>query len=258
MLIDREKVVSSFNNYLKGYDHNDPRIGLKIAHTYRVATLCETIANHLKFNKEEVELAWLIGMLHDVGRFDQVKRYGTFKDADSMNHAQYGTEILFDKGYIRNYIESNCYDELICAAILNHNLFVLPNDLDVRTRLFSDLIRDADKIDILKLSASGSLETIYGYTIEQMKQAAITKEVIESYLEHKAVDYSLKKSPIDHVVGHVSLAFELVFPISFEIVEKQGYLNQILSFDSENEMTKIQLMELKKDMQKYIIMRSGN
>ena len=38
----------------------------------------------------------LIGLLHDIGRFEQVKVYDTFSDIDSIDHADYGVEILGD------------------------------------------------------------------------------------------------------------------------------------------------------------------
>lgn len=252
MLINREKVIRVFNNYVKNYNKEDPRIMLKIEHTYRVADLCEIIAKSLNFGKEDVELAWLIGMLHDIGRFEQLKKYGTFHDASSINHAHYGVEILFLQGHIRDFIDSSCYDEIIQTSIEYHNIYVLPDNLAKRTKLFCDLLRDADKIDILKVNVDIPLETIYEFDEEQLKQSVITTEVMESYLKHQAVKHNLKKSPVDHIVGHISLVFELVFPISLKIVAEQGYLKQMFEFKSKNEKTKKQIMRLKQDMQAYL------
>lgn len=252
MLINREKVTKVFNNYVKEYNQDDPRVMLKFEHTYRVAKLCEQIAISLNFTKEDIELAWLIGMLHDIGRFEQLKNYGTFNDSMSINHAYYGVEILFEEGQIRKFIENNHYDKLIRDSIEYHNVYILPNNLDERTRVFCDLIRDADKIDILKVNVDIPLQTIYDFNEEQLKQSIVTEEVMESYFKHQAVSHKLKKSPIDHVVGHLSLVFELVFPISLKIVHEQGYLYKMFGFQSENETAKKQLLLLKKEMQDYI------
>ena len=54
------------------------RVKLKIDHTYRVAALCARIAQSLALPPEDVDLAWLSGILHDVGRFEQLRRYNTF------------------------------------------------------------------------------------------------------------------------------------------------------------------------------------
>jgi putative nucleotidyltransferase with HDIG domain len=257
MLIDREKVTKVFNDYVKEYNQENPRIKLKIEHTYRVANLTNQIAKSLNFTEEDIDLAWLIGMLHDIGRFEQLKNYGTFNDSKSVNHAHLGVEILFEEGHIRKFIEDNRYDKLIRDSIEYHNVYILPNNLDERTKVFCDLIRDADKIDILKVNVDIPLQTIYDFNEEQLKQSIVTEEVMESYFKHQAVSHKLKKSPIDHVVGHLSLVFELVFPISLKIVQEQGYLYQMFGFQSENETAKKQLLSLKKDMQDYIEAQVG-
>lgn len=251
MLVEREKVREVFETYVKGYNDKEPRIRLKIEHTYRVATLCERIARSLTCTKEEIDLAWLIGMLHDIGRFEQLKKYGTFMDAKSINHAHYGVELLFEKGLIRQFIADSSYDNVIKKAIENHNVYILPNDLDDYTSFFCNIIRDADKIDILKVNAQIPLETVYEFSEEQIKQSVVTSEVMESFYQHHAVKHNLKKSPLDHVVGHISLAFELIFPVSFAIVEEQGYLRQLLNFKPDNEVAKEQFEEIEKEMTWY-------
>jgi len=95
------------------------------------------------------------------------------------------------------------------------------------------------------------VETIYDFNEEQIKQSVVTKEVMESYFMRQAIHHKLKKSPIDHVIGHVSLAFELVFPVSVKIVMEQGYLYKILEFEPENETAKEQLSILRNDLNLY-------
>jgi putative nucleotidyltransferase with HDIG domain len=252
MLIERNKVKEAFQTYVENYNHNEPRIKLKIEHTYRVAVLSEKIARSLHLKEEEVELAWMIGMLHDIGRFEQLKNYGTFMDAKSINHAHYGVEILFDKGLIRKFIQCQDYDSIIKTAIWHHNAYLLPEELDEYTTLFCNLIRDADKIDILKVNVETPLQTVYDFSEEQIKQSVVTTQVMESYFKHQAVKHSLKKSPLDYMVGHISLAFELVFPISLAIVEAQGYLKKLLSFKPDNELAIKQFKELEREMEQYV------
>ena len=45
--MNREKIRSEFQSYVRHYDPSDPKIRLKIDHTYRVADLCERIAGSL-------------------------------------------------------------------------------------------------------------------------------------------------------------------------------------------------------------------
>lgn len=76
--IDKLKVQHAFAAYTRQYDTDNGKVQLKITHTYRVAALCEQIARSLSLCDEDVQLAWLMGMLHDIGRFEQLRRYGTF------------------------------------------------------------------------------------------------------------------------------------------------------------------------------------
>ena len=105
MIIDRKNVEDTFKKYTDNYDTSDEKIKLKVDHTYRVAALSERIAISLGLDKADTDLAWLIGMLHDIGRFEQLKNYGTFSDADSIDHAHYGIKLLFDEGLIWKFVD---------------------------------------------------------------------------------------------------------------------------------------------------------
>ena len=89
----KRKAKEWFASYTADYDMEDPKIALKAVHTYHVAELCQTIAESLALNEVECMAAWLSGLLHDVGRFEQIRRFNTFSDADSIDHA-----LIWDKG----------------------------------------------------------------------------------------------------------------------------------------------------------------
>ena len=272
--INRQKVMDTFAEYTSYYNAEDPKIKLKIDHTYRVAEISEKIAVWLKLPQQDVELAWLIGMLHDIGRFEQLRRFGTFSDAQSIDHAQFGVELLFQEGLLKEYLpevkEENMMrdaneridngftpvevnmPEIIRIAIWNHSAYRIEEGLDKRTEMFCHIIRDADKIDILKVNYEVPIEDIYNVTTEELRHSQVTPEVMEAFLEKHAVLRSLKKAPVDHIVGHSALVFELVYPISYEIVQEQGYLEKILAFQSENEVTRQQFGQLWQCMQEHL------
>lgn len=68
--MNKETVKNYFLSYTKAYEQSNPQIQLKIAHTLRVADHALAIAKGLKFSNEEQDLAYTIGMLHDIGRFE--------------------------------------------------------------------------------------------------------------------------------------------------------------------------------------------
>ncbi len=258
MKIERERVRETFREYTDAYDATDEKIKLKIDHTYRVAELCERIAKAERMEKTEVDLAWLLGMLHDVGRFEQLRRYGTFSEADSIDHAALGADILFGgplsagKGLIRTYVDDAAEDEVIETAIRVHSAYRIPEGLAPRTEKLCHILRDADKIDILRVNVDVPLEEIYNTTTEELRNAAVTPAVMDSFYEHQATLRSIKRTPVDHVVGHISLVFELVFPESVRIVKEQGYLEKLLHFESRNTVTNAQFAELRAEMERYL------
>ena len=237
MTLDRPHARQAFAAYTSHYNAADPKVKLKIDHTYRVAALCERIANSLALPPQDVDLAWLCGLLHDVGRFEQLRRYGTFIDAQSIDHALMSVTVLFDEGRLRDYIADTDEGALLRTAIRLHNAYRLPAELDDRTRMFCQILRDADKIDILRVNVETPMEQIYNVTTQELRQSAVSPQVKAAFMEHHAVLRAYKKTAIDNVVGHVSLVFELVFPISRQIVKEQGYLDRMLAFSSENEET---------------------
>ena len=105
--------------------------------------------------------------------------------------------------------------------------------------MFCHILRDADKIDILKVNVEFPLEEIYNVDTEVL------------YEEH-AVLRSLKKTAVDNVVGHISLVYELVYPESCRIVKRQGYLDRLMNFESKNPHTRKQFEHIRKRMREYL------
>lgn len=77
-MIDFNIAKKAFKDYVASFDINNSKIRLKIEHTYKVVEACEYIAKDLKLNEEDINLAKLIGLLHDIGRFKQLKNFNSF------------------------------------------------------------------------------------------------------------------------------------------------------------------------------------
>lgn len=258
MYIDKKKVKEVFQNYVDNYDSSNTKIKLKIDHTYRVSEICERLALSLGFTKEDTDIAYLMGLLHDIGRFEQVKRYGTFNDSKSINHAKLSAEILFEDNMIRKFIEDDREDELIKIAIELHNVYILPENLSKRTLDFCNILRDADKIDIFKVNTIESIEDIYSGSCEEIYTSSVTKEVLNQFKNNETILRTLKKTDVDNIVSHISLVFGLIFDESIKITQEQGYLNKIIQFKSENPETNEQFKEIREIVNLYMKDRIKN
>ena len=90
MNIDRHCVIQRFTAYVQKFDHTDAGVVLKYEHSMRVSRIIEDIARGISLSDGDVNLAWCIGVLHDIGRFEQLREYHTFIDYRSVDHAKYG------------------------------------------------------------------------------------------------------------------------------------------------------------------------
>ena len=149
--MNEQKIREEFLKYTSNYEESI-RVNLKKNHILRVADNAKKIAISLNLTKEEIELSYLIGICHDIGRFEQVRLYDTFSDKDTnMDHAAYSNKVLFADGLIRKFTDIDKYDSIIKKAVYNHNKLKLEQDLDKKEELYCKIIRDADKLDVLYL-----------------------------------------------------------------------------------------------------------
>ena len=192
-----------FYKYVSNYNLDDDNIRLKYDHSIRVMELSRKYAEILGFSDYDIRLATLIGLLHDIGRFEQLKVYNTFNDDISIDHALYGVQELFDKGIIENF-ECNKDDyEIIRFAIYNHNKISIEETDDDRKLMHAKLIRDTDKLDILYLM--GYYRQLKIVTSED----EISEDVKSAILRHEQVLNSLRKNPNDKVATTLALAFDI-------------------------------------------------
>ena len=233
-----EHALKIFKDYTANYDSTNVSIHLKIAHTYRVAGLAERIAkNMLPGQQNCTDFAWLLGLLHDIGRFEQVTRYGTFKDALSVDHAELGADILFHEGLFDKFIsmEESWKDfkrmrAVAETAVRLHNKLTIPGNLDPQTRMYTTILRDADKIDIFRVLTEPP------YDGRNLKGLSARDDVMQCVREHRCIprpvgDFQFNE--LEALISQCCMAFELEYHESRAIVIEQGYLKKLLDQDSE-------------------------
>ena len=123
-MMDREYIKRAFKSYTDAYDSSDPKVKLKIDHTYRVADLADKIARSIGLDEEDVDLAWLLGILHDIGRFEQLSRYHTFNDRRSVDHAKLSADLLHE-GLGDIFVPKDVDYNLVEKAVRLHNVLEL-------------------------------------------------------------------------------------------------------------------------------------
>ena len=255
-MIDIENAKQAFKEFIEGYENQDDLgFNSKVVHTYKVAQNAKELAKSLNLTQEDIELAELIGILHDIGRFEELKVTGRF-DSISFNHAEYGAEILFEKGLIINFIKENKYDYIIKTAIINHNRFQIEEGLDEKTLLHSKIIRDSDKIDVFRKKQEDKIEEILlkiADTKEEIEMSSISDSVYNSVKNLECVKLRDRKVPLDYYICILAFVFDLNFKISYKIVKERGYINNLIDrFDYKNLDTNEKMKNIKIIMNKFI------
>jgi hypothetical protein len=219
-----------FAAYCRGFytenmadNHN---IALKEKHTRLVCENMHLLSEGLALVDSDRETAQTIALFHDLGRFEQYRRYSTFRDDMSVNHAALGVKILKEGNVLKMLNEEE--RRTICLSVSLHNVFRLPASLNGRDLLFTQLIRDADKLDIWRIFAE-----FYGMPEAERASAAglgfpdlpgCSPDVLRSLQQGEMVNLSLLKSLNDFKLLQLSWVFDLNFPVSFRLLQERGLI----------------------------------
>lgn len=249
MEIDIEKAKQEFIVYTEKYDLQNENIKRKQEHSLRVMQISEKLAKMLGLSKEEIQLATLIGLLHDIGRFEQYVRFKNYGVIKEFDHGDYAVEIL--KKNMRNFIKDDKYDSIILNAIKNHNKYKIEDGLTSKEEFFAKLIRDADKIDILyeceKIFWNGKEEKI--------EKSILSDEMYNNFKKKKIIRIEKDRNynVVDDLFITLAYIFDINYNVSYKIIRDEGYIEKIIKrFQFRYEETKEKVDELINLLNKYV------
>lgn len=230
-MLNIENIKIVINKYIDNYDITNEKIKLKKEHIIRTSNLCVKIAKELKLTNEEIKIAEVIGLLHDIGRFEQIRVYNTFNDKESMDHAKLGIKVLFEDGFIDKLNIDRKYYKSIILAILNHNKNNIDSNMTDKDRLFCKIIRDADKLDIFNIMCSDEFETCFWYDDFNYVNPSF-RIILEYNLFHK-LNYKYIKSNVDLIIKNYALIYDFNFRYSYRYILDKKYLDTLTSLTNE-------------------------
>ena len=241
-MIDIDLALKEFIKYSEEFDLSRPEIKRKQLHSLRVMKISKEIAESLDLDEEKIKLATLIGLLHDIARFEQFTQFETFHDAQSFDHGDYGASIL--EKDIRKYIKNDKYDDIIITAVKNHNKYEINPELKDEKLLYSKLIRDADKIDII----FECVDVFWKNNESKVEKSVILDSIFEEVKQQKLIkrtkEYQLTES--EKLLGTIAFIFDINFRKSFEILKQENYINKMVdrfNFENKDTNTKWNILE---------------
>ncbi len=232
-------MLEAFEKYISGYSLNQSYMKLKHDHSVRVMELMGKYAKKLDYSEDDIELAKLIGILHDIGRFEQYKVFGSDVDHKTVDHADYSVVQLFDKGEIKLFTDREEWYPILKFAIKNHNKRDIPECSDERVLKFAKLIRDIDKLDIVFLLG------YLGQHLYKDVNTDISYNVKNYILNHETVDVTKCENDNDWTTAQ----FAFVFDINNDVVLDEYKDNLKYLYERVN---KDRFKEIYEEILKYI------
>ena len=246
--MDIEFIDQKFKEYINTFNIEDKNIFLKYEHTFEVVKFSESIARKLNLNEEEINLAKAIAYFHDIGRFEQVTKNNTFLDS-VMDHADYGIDLLFNRGLIEKFNIDKKYYQVIYKAVKNHNKLEIIDELEKDEEIFVKLIRDADKIDIYRVRVKYMNNLFKG----------IPQEVnINGFYRHKLINLKNIQTKSDSLLCVMAFVYDFNFKETKEVLKDTNYYKDFIENIKVDDDVKDIFNKAKEEVYKYLDMKECN
>lgn len=227
------KLYSWYANYVDSFKSNDPKVRINIEmkdqHTKRVCMNIIDIGMSLNLGEKDLQFAETAALLHDVGRFPQYACYGTFSDVRSEDHAELGASVIEEQGVLNNL---DCaWRSSIVSIIRHHNKKKLPKNQTNSYLLFLKLLRDADKLDIYRITtehySNRCADRNKSLDIDLPDEPVVSQGVLDDILHEQVVDFKKVRILNDFKLLQMSWAYDLNFQRTKELVSQNKFIEII-------------------------------
>ncbi len=230
ILADFENIFSNYtDNFLSDDPEFDKNILLKMEHSLLVQQECRYLAEAEKFSRRMAIIIEIAGLFHDIGRFEQIREYNTFLDCKSIDHGRLGCEVLLKTNMLTVLPQKD--RDIILSATKNHNKCLLIEDFDEETLLVVKAVRDADKLDILRVLlneyAKGKLDETVILHLEESDD--ISPEVLARLEQAENPNNADFRTLTDFKLAQLAWIYDLNFKHSLREFKKRKFYEQIIS-----------------------------
>lgn len=225
--------------FIEDREPAETMIGRKHWHSYRVRAYAEEIARSINMSGDDIEVARLCGLLHDVGRFSQATIKRSYDDAAvAFDHGDESANIL-GNGLADKFITLDMpvdTKEIVVVAAKNHNKLKIEDGLSERVLSFAKVTRDADKLDILDKQ---------GMQIEECA-LPLRETYLEALEQEKSVRREANENAAEHTLRYLGYIFDLEFAKSYQILSEKNIVEKAVGLLIEKTQDQELIERLKK------------
>jgi hypothetical protein len=251
-------LINWFDKYVNRYRNANralpAALELKYAHSLRVADNARLIAVELALAKEEVILAEGCGLLHDIGRFAQYEHYGSFSDADTVDHGLKGRLVL-EAEALPERISASDWACIACAVDYhNRKTGDIPADLPADAQRLLKIIRDADKLDIMDLVLQSVIRDGFLDLPDMLPHIRLSREltpdIIEEMRKGKSISISNLRTLADFLVMLASWFYDLNFAPTGRLAVSRNILQRLEQELPDHRLVRNMLEDIKTTLTK--------
>ncbi len=227
----KERFLAYARSFRTGEPDHDVHLKLKERHTFGVLQHARRVADQEDcFGTPDMRRALLLAALyHDIGRFPQFSRYKTFSDPRSCNHGHLACQVLKSGIFLTE--ENRETRQRVLTAALLHNRFSLPSAIPQDMRRITQAVRDADKLDILRvmrgnLGLNASLDPVV--VLHLPDSHAYTPAVLDAVAQRRLASFTQLRTTTDLRLLLCGWYYDLNFQASREQAARAGHLASIV------------------------------
>lgn len=200
---------------------------LKLEHTLCVVEDARRVMAGEAWPEADCVMGEACALLHDSGRYSQLKEFGTFQDAKSVDHAKRGVQVIARQGWLDASTDEEW--KTVLAAVAIHNKRRISPTVSPGLAAFAHLVRDADKLDIFRVMETavrdGSLEANPEIAWGLQVKGAPSADVVAAVSVGHSVSYSSIRTLSDFVLIQVGwLIGGLHYPTSLRLAAERRVL----------------------------------
>ena len=228
-----DELIARFREYAASFKGGDElcdlNIDLKLEHTLHVLDETRALCAAEEVDARLSRLAGFVALLHDLSRFEQFKQSGSFNDAKSFDHGDRSVELAARDGWVKTLEHREA--EAVLTAVCWHNKLAVPAGLSPDAALLTRVIRDADKLDIMRvlLDHLAHPEKNPAVVFSMAEKPRVTDAVAEALAAGRQVGHADMRTAVDFTAATLSWVRDLNFAWSRHEFLRRGFIGAVLA-----------------------------